>query len=133
MEKLYFLKECFLLFDKPVIPFNPSILLLNEETEFVSKAFKTEDIIHPDNFGSVKYENTVVTFWCDLKRLEKELLEISPEDKKLIKRFIYMVYKIQNMPLPTDIPLSEMSIWRKIKFGFSVFPYLKMYLLMMMK
>ncbi len=92
-------------------------------------AFKTEDIIHPDNFGSVKYENTVVTFWCDLKRLEKELLEISPEDKKLIKRFIYMVYKIQNMPLPTDIPLSEMSIWRKIKFGFSVFPYLKMYLI----
>lgn len=91
------------------------------------KAFKTEDIIHPDNFGSVKYKDTVVTFWCDLNRLEKELIEISPEDKKLIKRVVYMIYKIQNMPLPTDIPLSAMSVWRKIKFVFSVFPYLKMY------
>lgn len=91
-------------------------------------AFKTEDIIHPDNFGSVEYKGTVVTFWCDLKRLEKELIEISPEDKKLIKKVIYMVYKIQNMPLPTDIPLSEMSLWRKIKFGLSVFPYLKNYI-----
>ena len=91
------------------------------------KAFKSEDIIQPDNFGSVEYDGTVVTFWCDLNKLEKELLKISPEDKKLIKRVVYMIYKIQNMPLPTDIPLSAMSMGRKLKFAFSVFPYLKMY------
>lgn len=91
------------------------------------EAFTTEDIIHPDNFGSVKYEDTTITFWCDLKRLERELIEISPKDKKLIKRVIYIIYKIQNMPLPTDIPLSEMSLWRKLRFAISVFPYLKMY------
>ena len=90
-------------------------------------AFKDEDIIQPDNFGSVDYKGTTITFWCDLNRLEKELIEISPEDKKLIRRFIYMIYKIQNMPLPTDIPLSEMSLKRKLKFVMSVFPYLKMY------
>ena len=90
-------------------------------------AFKDEDIIQPDNFGSIEYKGTVITFWCDLNKLERELIKISPEDKKLIKKTIYLVYKIQNMPLPTDIPLSEMSIKRKLKFVFSVFPYLKMY------
>lgn len=90
-------------------------------------AFKDEDIIQPDNFGSIEYKGTVITLWCDLNKLERELIKISPEDKKLIKKTIYLVYKIQNMPLPTDIPLSEMSINRKLKFVFSVFPYLKMY------
>lgn len=91
------------------------------------KAFKSEDIIQPNNFGSVEYDGTVVTFWCDLNKLEEELIKISPQDKKLIKKFVYMIYKVQNMPLPTDIPLSEMSIGRKLKFGLSVFPYVKMY------
>ena len=91
------------------------------------RAFKDEDLIYSDNFGSVEYKGKVVTFWCDLNRLERELIQISPEDKKLIKRTIYMIYKIQNMPLPTDIPLSAMSLIRKLKFVFNVFPYLKMY------
>ena len=91
------------------------------------KGFKSEDIIYSDNFGSVEYQGTTVTFWCDLKRLEKELIKISPEDKKIIKSVVYMIYKIQNMPLPTDIPLSAMSVWRKIRFALSMFPYLKMY------
>lgn len=91
------------------------------------EAFKDEDIIRADNFGSIEYEGTTITFWCDLKRLEKELLEISPKDKKYIKRMIFMIYKIQNMPLPTDIPLSAMSLKRKLKFVLTVFPYLKMY------
>ena len=92
-------------------------------------AFKDEDLIQSDNFGTVEYEGQKITFWCDLNKLRDELLAISPEDKKMIKRTIYMIYKIQNMPLPTDIPLSEMSVWRKLKFVLSVFPYLKMYAL----
>jgi len=90
-------------------------------------AFTDDDLISTDNFGTVEYEGIKVTFWCDLNKLEKELVEISPEDTKLIKKVIYMMYKIQNMPLPTDIPLSEMSLKRKISFVFGVFPYLKMY------
>ena len=91
------------------------------------KAFKDEDIIQPDNFGSVEYKGARITFWCDLNRLERELIDISPEDTKLVKRMINMIYKIQNMPLPTDIPLSAMSLKRKIFFVLRVFPYLKMY------
>ena len=91
------------------------------------QAFEDEDIIQPDNFSSVEFQGTTITFWCDLKRLEKELIEISPEDKNEIKRMVYMIYKIQNMPLPTDIPLSHMSLKRKIKLAFAIFPYLKMY------
>ena len=92
-------------------------------------AFTDEEIIKSDNFGTVEYEGQKITFWCDLEKFKNELIKLSLEDKKMIKRTVYMIYKIQNMPLPTDVPLSEMSVWRKIRFGLSAFPYLKMYIL----
>ena len=90
-------------------------------------AFTHRNIVYSDNFGTVEYKGESVTFWCDLNRLERELIDISPDDKKMIKKTVKMIYKIQNMPLPTDIPLSAMSLKRKIKFVFRVFPYLWVY------
>ena len=91
-------------------------------------AFNQDDVIRPDNFGSVEYEGRVITFWCDLVKFKKQLLEISPKDKLLINRMVRMIYRIQNMPLPTDIPLSAMSLKRKIKFVLRMIPYLRTYL-----
>lgn len=90
-------------------------------------AFTQHDVIRTDNFGSVECDGHVITFWCDLNRLQRELLDISPKDKRLINRFIRMIYRIQNMPLPTDIPLSAMSLKRKIRFVRRMIPYLRTY------
>lgn len=87
-------------------------------------AFEQEDIIQPTNFGTIEFQGKKLVLWCDLNRLEKEMLEISPKDKKYIKKFIKWVIGFQNMPLPTDLPVSIMSIWRFVKLGFSMFKYL---------
>lgn len=92
------------------------------------EAFKDEDIIHPDNFGVVDYQGTKVTFWCNLIKLKNDWIKISPVDKRLINRFVKMVVTIQNMPLPTDLPLSIMGVLKLLKFGIKVIPYLPTYL-----
>lgn len=92
-------------------------------------AFNKEDIIFPTDFGTIEFEGKQIVLWCDLKKLEKELIEISPEDTKLIKKTIKLIIKFQNMPLPVDIPISTMSLWRFIKIGFEMIPYLKDYLI----
>ena len=91
-------------------------------------AFLQEDIIEPKDFGTIECEGTPITLWCDLNKLEKELIDISPEDKRMIKKTIKMILSFQNLHLPVDIPVSEMSLWKLIKVGFSLFPYLKDYI-----
>lgn len=78
-------------------------------------AFTQDDIIEPDNFGTIICEGTPITLWCDLNKLEQELIEISPEDKKLIKKTNRLILAFQNLHLPIDIPLSEMSLWKLMK------------------
>lgn len=90
-------------------------------------AFSQEDIIEPDNFGTIICEGIPITLWCDLNKLEQELIEISPEDKKLIKKTNRLILAFQNLHLPIDIPLSEMSLWKLMKVGISLLPYLNVY------
>lgn len=87
-------------------------------------AFKKEDIIYSDNFGTIEAYGTPVILWCDLQKLEDELIEISPEDKRLVKKVIKYIYKFQNMPLPVDVPKSTMNLWKLLKVGCSMIPYL---------
>ena len=91
-------------------------------------AFTKEQIIFSDDFGVIECEGTPITLWCDLNKLEKELIEISPIDKKIIKKTLDMVIKFQNMPLPVDIPLSTMNLWSLTKVGISMIPYLRQYI-----
>lgn len=91
-------------------------------------AFDKEDIIYSEDFGVIECEGTNITLWCDLKKLEDELISISPEDTKIIKKTINMIIEFQNMPLPVDIPLSTMNLWALTKVGISMVPYLKDYL-----
>ena len=91
-------------------------------------AFDQEDIIRGDNFGSIEYEGKVFTFWNDLDKLEKEMLEISPKDKRRIRKTKKYIIKFFNMPLPVDKPMSTMNIFDFIKIGFSMLPYLPAFL-----
>ncbi len=66
-------------------------------------AFDQEDIIRSDNFGTVEYNGVKITFWYDLDRLEKEMIEISPEDKRTIRRLKKMIQKFTHMSLPVEV------------------------------
>ena len=50
-------------------------------------AFDDNSLIMEDNFATIEVDGVKVTLWHDLNKLEKELIEISPEDTKLIKKF----------------------------------------------
>lgn len=87
-------------------------------------AFDDEDIIYSDNFGSVEHNGKVFTFWSDLHKLEKELIEFSPEDKRLIHKFIKYTIKFYKMPLPVEKPLAALNIFDYLVYGFKMIPYL---------
>lgn len=91
-------------------------------------AFDQEDIIRGDNFGTVEYNGKKVTFWYDLDRLEKELVEISPQDKRIIRRLKNMIIKFTKMSLPVEQPLKTYNIFQFIKIGFKMIPYLSAFL-----
>ncbi len=90
-------------------------------------AFKQDEIIQPDNFGSVEYQGKVYTFWCDLERFEKEFINVSPKDKRLIHKMKNYIIKFHKMPLPVFKPISCMNILDFIKIGFTMIPYLPSY------
>ena len=99
---------------------------LNEMWEDVD-AFDQEDIIHPENFGTIEYQGQTLTFYTDLNKLEKHLIEISPEDTKEIKKLVKLIIKIQNMPLPMDAPVGLMDFVRLTEVGLKLLPYMPMY------
>lgn len=91
-------------------------------------AIEENQIIYSEDFGIVECEGTQITLWCDLKKLEDELISISPVDTKIIKKTIKMIIDFQNMPLPVEIPLSTMNLFHLAITGISMLPYLKSYL-----
>ncbi len=91
-------------------------------------AFDKEDIIKDDNFGTIEVLNQKITLWCDLNKLEEDLIKISPQDKRQIKHLTKLIIKIQNMKLPLDMPTSIMSIWRLMDVGIKLTPSLFSYL-----
>lgn len=81
-------------------------------------AFKQEEIIQLDNFGTYECEGTNITLWKDLDRLREEFLQISPEDKAAIEEFLNDIKAVQTMDMPAEKPVSMMSpieIMRLIK------------------
>ncbi|MDD7316419.1 MAG: NAD(P)/FAD-dependent oxidoreductase [Bacillales bacterium] len=87
-------------------------------------AFDDNSLIMEDNFVTIEVDGVKVTLWHDLDKLEKELIEISPEDTKLIKKFIKDTKRIVNVPLPYVNSMSDMSIYRVLKTGIMMVPYL---------
>lgn len=91
-------------------------------------AFDQEDIIRGDNFGTVEYNGKKITFWFDLDKLEKELVEISPKDKRIIHKLRKMVEKFTKMQLPVEQPLKTLNIFQFMKIGIKMIPYMPAFL-----
>ncbi len=67
-------------------------------------AYKDEDLIQGDNFGTLEYEGKQIIMWNDSEKLEKELLELSPEDAKQIHKLVKIFDKIKKVDFPLEVP-----------------------------
>ena len=84
-------------------------------------AFKDDnDILQLDTWGSFNYKGTVVNFYRDIDKAEKEWISISPIDRKRIHRFFNMVRDFCKVELPLDLPISMIPLKRLLGLGFKV-------------
>ena len=104
---------------------------LNNMWHDVGALEKDTKIIQLGSWGTFEYQGQKVTFWSDLKRAEKEWIEISPIDKKEIKHFFKMVKDIMSVDLPLDKPVSMMNPFKVLKLGLDVLNVWPSYLLTM--
>lgn len=58
--------------------------------------------------------------WADLKRAEKEMLELSPEDKKEIKKFFKYVKLSESLQVPTKKPMDMMNLIDLTQIGWKM-------------
>ena len=68
-------------------------------------------------------------FYSDLKALYKEMVSFFPEDKRLIRRFIFNCWAYRFVNIPTKKPVENMNLFELIGYSFKMipmaFPYLR--------
>ena len=74
-----------------------------------------------DKFFSYTADGKTVTFWRDLERTKKEMLEISPEDKENIEKFVNTVKIGEVFTVPANKPMDKFGPKELKKF----WPFLK--------
>jgi len=77
-------------------------------------------VLQPDSFYSVELNGEKLTLWKDIDRTEKEMLALSPEDKKEIKKFIANTRMAESMKMPTEKAMDMMNLFQIINFGLSM-------------
>jgi len=70
-------------------------------------------IYNPEKIATTVHEGKTYHLYSNVDRIERDFLEISPEDKVQIKRFIKDIKCFKNLNAPVDKPFEEMNI-----FGF---------------
>lgn len=75
------------------------------------------DIHQHEAFYKSELNGQTVHLWRDLNRAEKEMLEISPEDKHQIKKFFKHVRLAQSLEVPVKKPLDMMNLFELISMG----------------
>ena len=64
-----------------------------------------------DAFYSSTKDGRKATLWCDLKRTEKELIELSPEDEAQIRHFIESVEISKQCLFPAEVPTDLLQVF----------------------
>ncbi len=75
-----------------------------------------------DAFWTSELDGQSYTFWADLERAEKEMLLLSPQDKKEIKAFFKAVRMCEHLRVPYEAPLDMMNLFQLAKIGISMIP-----------
>lgn len=73
-----------------------------------------------DSFYTSIAGDSRATLWKDLERTEAELLQLSPEDEKEIKKFIEHVKYAAECEIPAEKPMDAMGIGDYIRMGASM-------------
>lgn len=69
-------------------------------------------------FYKSELNNQEIYLWRDLDKTEKQMLELSPEDAKEIKRLIKCVRYSESFQIPTKKPLDMMNLIELTVYGF---------------
>lgn len=75
------------------------------------------EIIDLPSLWTYSSDGVTITLWQDLDRLERELVELSPDDKALIVDFINDVRSISSMEMPIKVPVDMMSLKDMMQMG----------------
>ena len=78
------------------------------------------ELVHTQKFYSAELNGEKITFWSDLERTRKEMLELSPEDSHEINQFIDFTIMAQSMQFPLKKPFDMMNFIDYIKLGISM-------------
>lgn len=74
-------------------------------------------------------DGRVFTFYAELKKLKKEMLDFFPEDKRMINKFIRSIKAYMHVHIPTKKPLDMLNFFELTAYGIRMlpmaFPYLK--------
>lgn len=82
----------------------------------------TIPVLQHDAFYTSELDGQTVTLWRDLDRAQKEMIELSPQDKKQIKKFFKYVRMCESLQVPYIAPLNMMRLSELIKIGIPMIP-----------
>ncbi len=81
------------------------------------------EVYYPESFYVSEYQGQRITLWEDLEKTKKEMIALSPEDKKQINRFIKNVKNGMGLAMPVEAPPELMSKKQLLKL---LLPMIKM-------
>lgn len=78
-------------------------------------------IYNQNDFYTLDFgKDKVFNVWADLDRMEKELIDFAPEDKKQIKNFCKLIRRFQSIDAPAEKPVDLMNLFELCKIGFTM-------------
>lgn len=83
---------------------------------------KNMDFVYSDEHCSIIDGENIITLYSNIDRLEKELMQKAPEDKKQIRFLVKSIRKLLNIKLPTGMPVEVMNMRDKMKAGIMILP-----------
>lgn len=89
---------------------------------------ENSNIYDTQYFTKVDVNGEIVTFYADINKLQNELLRISPQDKKQIKKFIKGIKAYMHVHIPVRKPIDMMNLFELTSFGLKFLPMLRCYL-----
>ena len=78
------------------------------------------EVYEKEMFFSSKLDGQILTLWRDKERTRKEMLELSPEDKKEINKLMEYVTLAETMTVPVEKPFDAMNPIDFMKMGMSM-------------
>ncbi len=96
---------------------------LNDIWRRVGALDDTVDIYNAEYFGKYELDGKELVLYFDTQRLEKHLLELSPQDSKEIKAMCKAINGFKGMSIPADKPFDMMKLGDIVKLMLSMMKY----------